>query len=101
MSSFFETKEYKTLKKIVSRMKITTTLKNMVLYTKYLGICLKLAEQKYDNVGYDKLSQSYKWVDSLFDVLPPENYTEDEAREVFSQAGTDSDDILVQLSQKA
>jgi hypothetical protein len=97
MRSFFETKEYRALKKISSRMKIRTTLKNMALYSKYMELCVDIAEKDYGNVGYVPETGGYVWIDALFDIVPEEEYSSQAAREAITKYGDNYDAMAKEL----
>lgn len=91
--SFFSTKEYKTLVKIKERLGDKCTLKNVLLYLKYLVKCIDIAEKEFNNVGWD--GSGYRW-DKWFYAAPDESNL-DEVRRLISAYGSDYDAMIRSL----
>ncbi len=96
-NSFFNTHEYNTLKKICSRLEDKVTLKNVILYWKYSCECLTLVK-KYDDVGYDEETKSYKWWPRFF--IAREEYDLKECQELIEKFGDDYEKMILYLNRK-
>lgn len=96
MSSFFKTKEFKTLKKIAERLEVKSTLKNVILYLRYMSECIDLCESEYDNVGFIEEEVKYRWMP--FVAKPAkEEYEDWQARFLVKKFGNNFVEMLTFL----
>ena len=98
--SFFDLKCYNNLRKVVERLKERHTLRNFILYYKWLLKCQEIAEGNFDDIGFDPKKMSYRWVDSLGTDFAPEEYTYQECRDLLKQFGDDLDAMISHLVTK-
>lgn len=59
--SFFDTKEYNYLRKIVDRLKEKQTLRNYVLFLKIYNDALELVNIEYNKIGWSKERGNFAW----------------------------------------
>lgn len=63
MSNFFQTIEYKTLMKIVERLKEVVTQVNLDLYKEWKMKAINICRITYGDIGYDSNINQYRWLD--------------------------------------
>lgn len=98
MRSFFDTPEYKILRKILDRLITKASLKNCILCYKYVEICIKLAQEEYDDIGYNK-EIGYKWLADLNYPIGYQSYTNKEAKFLIEKFGDNYDGMIAYLNE--
>jgi len=71
VSGLFITKEFKFMTIIAERLMKLNTPSNIENYEKYRDKCIRLAQQKYNNIGWRSDEKSYAWLRLKISELGP------------------------------